>query len=236
MDALLLIIISVVVVIAAFAIAYVFEATARKRNNTKEKILTTRKIVAIGIMSAISSVLMAFGEFPLPFIPPFYKMDFSELPVLLTGFAYGPVAGVFAEFLKVLLKLIFKGTGTAYVGELANFTVGVCLVLPASIFYYFKKTKKRALISCALGVVCMTVVGALFNAYYLIPTFAVMFGGMETIMGMAQSVNKNIDSLSKIIFWGTIPLNIIKGVAVSLVTMLIYKPLSRFLKTPGEGK
>ena len=78
-------------------------------------------------------------EIPMPFAPSFYKIDPSELPVLICGFAFGPVAGVLTEFIKIIIKLFFKPTSTAFVGELANFCVGCSMILPATIIYHAKK-------------------------------------------------------------------------------------------------
>ena len=123
------------IIAAIFVIAYVVERAIKKRNNDTGKILTTRKVAVIGVMSAISGILMCF-EIPLWFAPPFYKLDFSELPVLICGFAFGPVAGVLAEAVKILIKLILKGTSTAFVGDLANFVVGCSFILTATIIYH----------------------------------------------------------------------------------------------------
>ena len=65
----------------------------------------------------------------------------------------GPVAGVVCEFLKVVLKLLLKGTSTAFVGDLANFVVGCALILPASVVYFANRTKKGAIIGMAVGTV-----------------------------------------------------------------------------------
>lgn len=72
-------------------------------------------------------------EVVVPFAPSFYKIDLSELPVLICGFAFGPVAGILTEFVKIIVKLLFKPTSTAFVGELANFCVGCSMILPATI-------------------------------------------------------------------------------------------------------
>ena len=103
--------------------------------------LGTREIVTIGMLGAIAVVLMLF-EIPLPFAPPFYEIDFSEVPVLVGCFALGPVAGVLIEFVKILLNLIINGSATAGVGELANFCIGCSFCIPAGIIYKRKKTKK----------------------------------------------------------------------------------------------
>ena len=95
----------------------------------------TRTMVEIAMLSAIAVVLMLF-EFPLPFIaPPFYELDFSEVPVLIGAFALGPWAGVIIEAIKILLNLVINGTITAFVGEIGNFIIGVAFVLPAALIY-----------------------------------------------------------------------------------------------------
>ena len=213
-----------------FVIAYVSELIIRKRTNEKEKILSTRKVVVVGVMAALAGVLMLF-EIPLFFAPPFYKLDFSEIPVLICGFAYGPVAGVLAEAVKILVKLLLKGTGTAFVGELANFTVGCCMILPATIVYHIKKSKKTAIIGCLIGTAIMTVFGTTFNGVYLLPKFAELYGmPMEAIIAMGTKVNSNVNSVTTLVLLCVTPLNLLKGLSVSIITMLIYHPLRPILK------
>ena len=103
----------------------------------------TRMIVCVGMLAAISTILMLF-EFPLPFLAPgFYELDFSEVPILIGAFALGPVAGVLTELVKVLLNLVVNGTQTAFVGEFANFVMGCMFVLPASLIYKMKKSRRN---------------------------------------------------------------------------------------------
>jgi len=218
------------VIVAIFVIAYVAEVIAKKKNADDEKILSTRKIAMIGMFSAIAAILMLL-EIPVPFAPSFYKLDFSELPALIGTFAFGPVAGVFIELIKIILKLLIKGTSTAFVGELANFAVGCGLLLPASIIYLFKKNKKTAIIACVAGTLFMTIVGTTFNALYLLPKFAEMYGmPMEAIIGMGTAINPAITSVTTLVMFAVAPLNLLKGTSVSVITILIYKKLSPILK------
>lgn len=226
-------------VAAMFLIAFVFEQYLRRRNGETGKILTTKKVTLIGMFSALAAILMLF-EFPVPFLAPgFYQLDFSEIPVLVCAFAYGPVAGVFTEFCKIILKLLFKSTTTAFVGDLANFAVGCALILPASILYQFKKTKKRALLSCTAGTLFMAVFGALFNAVYLLPAFAVLFmgdaGAVNAFVGMGHEINPLIHNVATFALFSVAPLNLLKGLLVSIPTMLIYKSLSPILKDEQLG-
>lgn len=220
------------IILALFMVAFVMEKLAKKRTGDTERILSTRKMAMIGMFSAIAAILHIM-DFALPFIaPPFYKLDFSELPALIGAYAFGPFAGVMIEFLKILLKLIFKGTSTAFVGDLANFAVGCSFILPASIIYDFNKKKKTAILSCVVGTIVLTVFGTMFNALYLIPAFSALYGlGIEEIIAMGTSINKGITDLTSFVIIAVAPLNLIKGSVVSLITLLVYKKISPILKS-----
>lgn len=224
------------VVAGMFLVAYAAEKLAAKKMKMTERILSTRKIAMIGMFSAIAAILMLF-EIPMPFAPGFYKLDFSELPALIAAFAFGPVAGVMVEFCKIILKLLFKSTSTAFVGELANFAVGCSFLLPASIIYLFNKTKKTAILSCIVGTICMTIFGTAFNAVYLLPKFAQLYGmPMDALIGMGTAINGAITGIVSFVCFAVAPLNLIKGASVSIITLLVYKQLSPILKTDHYGK
>lgn len=220
------------IIAALFGAAVVLEKAAQKKRGVKEPVFHARKMAAIGMFSALAAILMLF-EFPLPFAPGFYELDFSELPILVGAFAYGPAAGVMMEFIKILLKLFLKGTSTAFVGELANFAVGCSLVLPASVIYAFGKNKRSAVLACLAGTLIMTVFGSALNAVYLLPAFSKLYGlPLENILAMGREVNPLMrgESLVNFVAVCVAPMNLLKGAGVSLATLLIYKPLSPLLK------
>ena len=218
------------IVVAVFVVACLLENLFRRHSGDTEKIFSTRKVAMIGVFSAIAFILFLL-EFPVPFAPPFYKLDFSELPALVGTFAFGPVAGVMIEFCKIILKLLFKGTSTAFVGDVANFVIGCSFILPASLIYLFKKSKKSAIIGCVVGTVVITLVGTTFNAVYLLPAFAKLYGmPMDSIIAMGTAINDSIDSVTSLVILCVAPLNLLKGTAISVITMLVYKKLSPILK------
>lgn len=195
----------------------------------KPKTTGARRVAFIAMFAAIAGVLMCL-ELPLFFAPGFYKLDLSELPVLLCSFYLGPVAGVVCEFLKVVIKLLIKGTSTAFVGDFANFVVGCTMILPAALIYHRNKTKKTAIVGMATGTLIMTVFGSAFNAVYLLPTFADMFGmPLDAIVAMGSDVNAGITSVSTLVLFAVVPFNLIKGVVDSVLTFLLYKRLERIL-------
>jgi len=221
----LVVIVIVAVILAAAALSekWLFKGKGHKA-------FKTRNIAVIGMLSAIATILMLF-EIPLPFAPSFYELDFSELPILIGSFALGPVAGVAIELCKILLKLVIKGTTTAFVGDFANFIIGCSMVVPASIIYHKFKTKKAALGSLLVGTAVMTVFGSLFNAFYLLPAFANLFGmPLDAIIGMGNEVNPMINSVSTLVLFAVVPFNLLKGALLTVLTMLLYKRISPVIK------
>ena len=192
------------------------------------RVSVARRVSIIGMCSAIAMVLYML-DFPVPFLaPPFYKLDFSEIPVLICGFFLGPSAGVICLALKVLVKLLLTSTTTAFVGDFANFIVGCTLVLPAVILYHLHKTKRSALVGLVVGTLSMAIFGSAFNAIYLIPEFSRLFGlPLEAIIGMGAEIHPSIDSINRLALLCVAPLNIVKGTAVSVLTMLLYKHVAR---------
>jgi riboflavin transporter FmnP len=194
----------------------------------KRVVTPARRTTLIAICSTIAMVLHVL-DFPLLFIAPeFYKLDFSELPVLLCGFYLGPSAAVTCEGVKVLLKLLVKGTSTAFVGDFANFVVGCSFVIPATIWYHAHKSKHSAIIGLILGTVSMSVLGSAFNAVYLLPKFSQLFElPLDAIIGMGAKIHGSINSVTTFVLLCVAPLNVVKGVMVSVLTMLLYKRVAR---------
>ena len=223
----------VATVAALFLIAALFEKYVVKE---RKAFSNTHYITYTAIFASLAGVLM-FIEIPLFFAPSFYKIDLSEIPVLICTFYLGPVAGVAAELVKIVVKLVLKGTSTAFVGDYANFVVGCSFVLPASILYHAKPGKKTALMGMVLGTLVMTVVGSAFNAFYLLPKFAVLYGmPMEAIIGMGTKINPSITSVSTLVLFAVVPFNLLKGVVDSVLTFLLYKRISPILHRNDERR
>jgi len=194
----------------------------------RRKVTPARRITIIAVCAAIATVLHML-DFPLLFLAPeFYKLDLSELPVMLCGFYLGPSAAVACEAVKILLKLLLKGTSTTFVGDFANFAVGCSLVLPACAIYHIRRKRSFAIWGLVAGTFCLTVFGSAFNAIYLLPKFAELFGlPLDKIVEMGTAINGNINSVSTFVLFAVAPLNLIKGLAVSVLTLLLYKRVAR---------
>ena len=216
-----------VCILIVFALA-VLAKSSEQFFPEKRTVSKARYVSIVGICAAIATVLHVL-DFPLLFLAPeFYKLDFSELPVLLCGFYLGPTATVACEGVKILLKLVVKGTSTAFVGDFANFVVGCSFVLPATIWYHLHKNKSGAIVGLILGTASMSILGSAFNAVYLLPKFSQLFGlPLETIIGMGTAIRSGVNSVTTFVMLCVAPLNVVKGVMVSILTLLLYKRVAR---------
>ncbi len=155
----------------------------------KEKLLTTKNVVLMGMFGALAGVLMLF-EFPLPFLAPsFYGLDVSEVPVLIGTFAMGPVAGAIMEVVKILVKLVLKPTSTGFVGEFANLVISCSMVITAGLIYKISHTRKGAMTGLVVGTVLMAAVGVAANALVMLPFYS-NFMPMETILAAGAAINR----------------------------------------------
>ena len=195
------------------------------------KVSKSRYLTLVAIFSAISFGLM-FLDFAIPaVIPSFVKMDFSELPALIASFALGPTAGVLVCFIKNLIHLSI--TTTSGVGELANFLIGAALVFPAGMIYKYHHNRKFAIIACFAGAIIMGLVSYPINLWITYP-FYYNFMPKEVILGMYQAILSWVDSIELSLLIFNLPFTMVKGLAVALITVLVYKPLSPIIH--GYGK
>ena len=222
------ILIFVLMCVAIIAGLALIAKMAEKRLPELRKVTPAKRVSIVGICAAIATVLHIL-DFPLPFLAPeFYKLDFSELPVMLCGFYLGPSATVVCEAVKILLKLLLKGTSTAFVGDFANFFVGCSLVLPAVIIYHAHKSKHSAKVGLVVGTIVMTLFGSAFNGIYLLPKFSQLYGlPLDTIIAMGSAINASIQNVTTFVCFAVAPLNLVKGGAVSVLTLLLYKRVAR---------
>ena len=189
---------------------------------------TTKTRFSVGVMTRVAILAAAASILFLIQIPivAFYKLDLSNIPVLLGAFSMGPVPGMMILALKSLIGLL--SSSSAGIGELADFIMGTALVLPAALIYQQNKTRKNAIIGMAVGTLCMVVAGVLANKYIMLPFYMGAFHmDMDGILRFANVAG--VDSEWKLLLLITGPFNLLKGVVLSVVAGLIYKPLSPIL-------
>ena len=192
---------------------------------TKTRKNYLRTLTVTGILSALGAVLMVL-EFPVPFMPSFVKFDFSELPALLATFSMGPVSGVAVCLVKNLIHLPFTSTGG--VGELCNFLLGICFVLPAGILYRIRKNRRVALVGSLIGAAAMALCSLPLNYFVSYPVY-MKFLPLDAIIGMYQALLPGVDGLLQCLLIFNLPFTLLKGLVDTLLVFLIYKHLSPIL-------
>lgn len=208
----------------------IYEINNINSKNKEKRIITTKQLVIIGMLGAISTILMLF-EFPIPFTPTFVRMDFSELPIIIGGFIMGPLAGFLIIVIKIALNLILNGTTTMGVGELANMIGSVAYMIPAVLLYRKLKTRIGAVFALILGTI-VTSVGAIFeNMYFIFPVYAKLYGmSMDSIIAMGTATNPYVTNMFTLMCFSLFPFNIVKYGVVSIITFAAYKKLAVALK------
>ena len=188
----------------------------------RRKRIPLRYITATAVLSALSTVLMMLS-FSVPFMPSFLKLDFSELPALIASFSMGPVSGVLVCLIKNLLNLPFSTTGG--VGELCNFLLGACFVLPAGLIYRFRKNRRTALLAALLGALAMAFASLPLNYFITYPMY-MKFLPLEQIIGMYQAIFPGVNGLFQCLLIFNVPFTFLKGLLDTILTFLVYKRIS----------
>ena len=186
-------------------------AYTNQKEEKKMKKWNVQTLVLTAMLAGVAGALMSL-EFSLPMMPPFYKIDFSDVPSIIALFSLGPVSATLVEVIKLVVKVVTVGTNTAYVGELANL-LGIFLFILPTWFVYKKmnKTRKAVIISLLVGIVVRTIFACFCNACITLPLYAKAMGmPLDSVVQMVGSVNPSIKDLTSFIALATIPFNLIK--------------------------
>lgn len=189
-----------------------------------------QKLTIAAIMGTISFILI-YLSFSVPILSPFAELDLSALPELIGGFILGPVGAVEIIVIKIVLKLLFDGTTSAFTGELQNLILSIAYVLPAVIYYQKHKTKKGAIIGILIGSVLSIIISIFTNIYLIFPAFMYLYGmNWDIIIETCSKVNPYIKDIPTFVIFSVVPFNIISRTITSVITLLVYKRLSVPLK------
>ncbi len=204
-----------------------------KAINNRNRVSMIRKITVTAIMSALSFALMMI-DFPVPIMPSFIKFDVSELPALITAYAFGPQYGVLVCLLKNALHL--PVSSTQFVGELSNFLMGAVFVFIAGLFYRIRKNRTFALVGALVGNFAMAIACFVVNLYITYPIYMEILIPEQAILGMYQAILPSMDSIWKSILVFNVPFTFVKGLVSVIITFLIYRKLSPILKGNLQNK
>ena len=203
------------------------KSLSESKGGKKMKKWNVQTIVLTAMLAGLAGALMSL-EFSLPMMPPFYKIDFSDVPSIIALFSLGPVSATLVEVIKLIVKVVTVGTNTAYVGELANL-LGIALFILPTWFVYKKmnKTRKAVIVSLIVGILIRTVFACFCNACITLPLYAKAMGmPLDSVVQMVGSVNPSIKDLISFIAFATIPFNLIKISANYIIGYFLMERLS----------
>jgi len=196
-----------------------------KTFKTKENQFSTRFIARVAIFGALSAILyvVPFLKFPVPIFPSFLEFHFDEIPVFIASFAYGPISGICILLVKTIIKFPF--TMTACVGEIADFIYSFVFIIPAAAIYQKHRSFKFVAIGLSIGLVLQLATSIVGNVYVIFPFYMKMLPmSEETLLAVCRLANPAITNIRwSVGFLAVLPFNLIKDVAVIIVTLLIYK-------------
>lgn len=185
----------------------------------------TKKIAHLAVLAALSVVFYMFLKFPLPFFPSFLDIQFSNLPVILAGFVFGPLEACVICIIRFLVKI--PASSTAMVGETADLIIGCLVGITTSIIYKKNHTKKGGIIALIVGSIVWVIAACISNAFILLPWFMKTYGE-NAVLGMLsymKGINAN-NYMLYYVFLAVIPFNLLLATIVSLITFFVYKRVS----------
>lgn len=193
---------------------------------TKNNLWSAKALTMIGLMSAISFILM-FLHFPIKFIG-FLELELSDIPAVLCGLLYGPLAGVCVELIKNLLHMM--ASSTAMVGEIANFLIASSYVVGVTAIFKYAKSEKKLRNGFIIGTILLIIMGVTINYFITLPMYITLyFGGDESVLyQMAGAMIPAIKDMKTILLFGFVPFNLVKGIVLSVVTYYVWKVLRKF--------
>ena len=194
------------------------DCSKKYRVKNKSVYGSAKKVAVCGVFGGLALVLYLVEVFRIPMgflfsAAPFLKLNFSDVPIMIAGFCYGPITGGLIVIVKILTKCLITHTG--FTGELADLIVSLAYIVPAAVIYMFGKTKKGAVIGLTAGTLISAIAACFTNYYILLPMYGVKSGYED------------------IIFAGVLPFNLLKSVLVSVIVFLIYKKISNVINKYG---
>lgn len=189
----------------------------------KNQTMSTKQLTIMALFATIATVVMFF-ETPIPFMPPFLKLDFSGAVVLLGAYLLGPVQGLLIAALKSLIHLLSTTTGG--VGELADFFMTGTFVFVASFIYNKVKTTKSVVWGSVAATIAMAIVGVVTNKFLLLPFYSKLMP-IDAVIEMCRAVNPLIGSVNGYLLFGILPFNLFKGIILSIIAALLFQRLNK---------
>ena len=186
------------------------------------------------MLGAASAFLMLL-DFPLPFVPPFVKFDFSEVPIVIAGLLLGPLGGTVTAVLKILLHLFLRGSVTIGVGELANLTGSIAYMLPAAVLSSKNDNSESSVMLLLCATLCVVLVVVAGNYFVFFPAYARLMGlSTDAFVAIGHTANASITNMKTLMIYCLLPFNLLKYGITSFIAFPLYRRLKNFRENPTQ--
>ncbi len=175
------------------------------------------KLVVLALLATVSLVLF-FISFPLPLLPPYLKVDFSDVPALIAALIFSPLAGVLVVFMKNALYFVASGASDP-IGVVANFIAGTLYIFPVAYLYHRYRGVKSVISGLVIGTAMMAIAMSVLNYFFILPAYAWLMG---------WEMNDTIKWAS--VIGGVLPFNFIKGIIVSMLFVPVFIKLRQWIE------
>ena len=184
------------------------------------QIKSVRKLTTMGVLAAISVVLVALVHFPILPAAPFLEYDPADVPIFLATFMFGPMSGLLLTVVASIVQGVTVSASSGVIGIVMHILATGAFVLVAGFTYQARRTRKIAYLSLGLGALTMTTVMCLWNVIF-VPLF-------NPAMDRAFVI-----SMLPTVF---IPFNLIKSGANAVITAVLYKSISNLVFRTSDDK
>ena len=172
----------------------------------------TKKITIIGMLCAVSYLVMMVGRVPLVPAVSFLKYDPKDVIIVIGGFIFGPMVSFLISLIVSVVEML-SVSETGSIGLIMT-VIATCSFACIAAFVYKKKhTMSGAILGLGLGIICMTAVMLLWN-YFITPIY----------MGYPR------EAVVELLLPAFLPFNLIKGGINLGITLLVYKPIVTALR------
>lgn len=187
----------------------------QKKSQSSRKLI---KLVSLALLSTVSLVLF-FISFPLPLLPPYLKVDFSDVPALIAGLVFSPLAGVAVVFIKNALYFVATGA-TDPIGVMANFIAGTIYIVPVAYLYHKYNGVKSVISGLVIGTVAMAIIMSILNYVIVLPAYVWLMGWDEMTASIKWAT----------VVGGILPFNFIKGIIIAILFVPVFMKLQQWIE------
>ena len=108
---------------------------------TEKPKITTRQMVGMAMLAAISIVFVSVIHFPLFPAAAFLEYDPADIPILIGTFTYGPIAGFILTIVVSLIQGTTVSAGSGPIGIIMHIVAtGSCTLIQV---VFIKKQKRK---------------------------------------------------------------------------------------------